>query len=290
MDNNTSDSALIYPSPDTEELILPTNKLSAIDITNATDVTMADKVTIYNTSLKEIFNKTQEQEKTDAPLAAAVPWALRMPNVEHPVAEYYTEINWDNGYEQWPLCRFATPMDGNCLFHAIANSFFSPYHKESLYERSMSRKEIVNTLRRELARRLSDIDPQDSEGRTHYARLANGNTAIFAEAIPEFKLEAMQAQLASHAPIGYGYMEFICNALNKDVYILEAARRDVYIHDELPFCIKGNRKSIVVYYMNGHYELVGIRTADGSFDTHFEPNHSFIRFLNGIVKEVTGRS
>ena len=151
----------------------------------------------------------------------------------------------------------------------------------------MSRDTVVTELRKELASRLQEVDPQDPQKRTYYQCLAGGNTAIFAEAVPEFALPFMQGQLASTAPIGYGYIEYICNALNKDIYILSAADRDIYVCDELPFCIKGNRKSIVVYYMNGHYELVGIQQADGSFDTHFRHDHSFIRFLNDIVKEVT---
>lgn len=287
MDNNNSDTTLIYPSPDTEELVLPTN-VNGVTFSTANDVTASS-----NSEINKPVDWTPSDKlriNGDRPVSAAIPWALRLSNVSHPVAEYYSEINWGNGYEQWALCRFATPMDGSCLFHAIANSFFSPYHKQSLYGKTMTRSEIVSALRRELARRLSEVDPEDKDGRTYYARLAGGNTAIFAEAVPEFKLEVMQSQLASNAHIGYGYIEFICNALNKDVYILDAAHRDIYIFDELPFSIKGNRKSIVVYYMNGHYELVGIRAADGSFDTHFEPGHSFIRFLNSIVKEVAGRN
>jgi hypothetical protein len=254
-----ADSTLIYPSPAVEELLLPADK----------------------------SNVTGKSATNDKAMNLSLPWAMSMPDVSHPVANYYTEINWGDGYEQWPLCRFATPVDGNCLFHAIANSFFKPYHEELLNGRSVTRAQIVSTLRHELSRRLGEVDLSDPEGRTYYACLSNGNTSKFADAVPEFKLKMMQDQLASNAPIGYGYMEFISNALNKDIYILEAARSDIYVNDELTFCIKGNRKSIVIYYMNGHYELVGIRAPDGSFDTYFEPNHSFIRFLDNIVKEVS---
>lgn len=268
----------------------------------------------HNTNTKEqgevqhdIFNMTQpsqqsqqsqEQSLLDMVTASipivqdnkriiSIPNALPMPSVDHPIANYYTKINWSNGYERWNLCRFATPMDGSCLFHAIANGFFSPYHKQQLNGKYISRNNIVTQLRKELASRLAEVDPQDPQKRTYYQCLAGGNTAIFAQAVPEFELSFMQAQLSCSAPIGYGYIEYICNALNKDIYILSATHCDIYVGDELPLCIKGNRKSIVVYYMNGHYELVGIQRDDGCFDTHFKSDHSFIRFLNDIVKEVT---
>lgn len=273
-----SNNTLIYPSTYVEQVILPNkdDNKPVHDFTPSIDSN-------YQERLSDTNNSSQSESKR----VMSIPHALSMPVVDHPIANYYTKINWDNGYERWNLCRFATPMDGHCLFHAIANSFFSPYHNQTLNGKHISRTAVVTQLRKELASRLAEIDTFDPLKRTYYQCLAGGNTAIFAEAVPEFTLSFMQAQLDSSAPIGYGYIEYICNALNKDIYILSAAHRDMYVFDELQFCIKGNRKSIVVYYMNGHYELVGIQHPDGSFDTHFKPDHSFICFLNDIVKEVT---
>lgn len=206
-----------------------------------------------------------------------------------PVANYYAEIRWDGGFENWPLVRFSTPMDGSCLFHAISNSFFAPYHTEILHGRHVSRDKMVAALRRQLAEKLADPISTEPGSPRHYDTLNGGNTSAFAEAVPEFALQYMQGQLDSHTPIGYGYMEFIGNALNKDIYILEALRHDIYITDELPLTIKGNRSSIVLYYMNGHYELVGIQNPDGPFDTHFSPDHSFIQFLYNRVRQIIGQ-
>jgi hypothetical protein len=101
----------------------------------------------------------------------------------------------------------------------------------------------------------------------------------------------MQKQLDSSAFIGYGYMEFIGNCLNKDIYILEAVRQDIYITDELLFTIKGNRPSIVLYYIEGgHYESVGLKLSDGTYATHFYPDHSFIKFLNEKVQHAINKT
>lgn len=209
-----------------------------------------------------------------------------LPNTgKGPVGNYYAEINWDNGFECWALVRFSTPMDGSCLFHAIANSFFPPYHEEILHNKHIKRATIISTLRKELSQNLALKISNEPNAPTHYDILNGGNTAAFSEAVPEFKLSFMQGQLNSFTPIGYGYMEFIGNALNKDIYILEALRHDIYVTDELPFTIKGNRNSIILYYMNGHYELVGLQTEDGSFDTHFSYNHTLIKFLRNRVRQ-----
>jgi hypothetical protein len=201
-----------------------------------------------------------------------------------PVGNYYAEIHWPS-FERWRLVRFSTPMDGNCLFHAIANGFFAPYHTETLKGKRMNRHQIVTQFRRELSLKLAVKISEDEAAPTHYDILNRGNTKAFAEAVPEFALEYMQAQLDSPNHIGYGYMEFIGNALNKDIYILEATRKHIYATEELPLTIKGDRKSIILYYMEGHYELVGIQRPDGPFDTHFSPDHSFIRFLNQLVRQ-----
>lgn len=201
-----------------------------------------------------------------------------------PVGNYYDEIHWPN-FDRWKLVRFSTPLDGNCLFHAIANGFFAPYHTEMLKGKRMSRNQIITQFRKELAQKLAAKISDVEDAMTHYEILNRGNTKAFAEAVPEFGLEYMQGQLDSSNHIGYGYMEFIGNALNKDIYILEASRKNIYATEELPLTIRGDRKSIVLYYMEGHYELVGIERPDGSFDTHFSPEHSFIRFLHQLVEQ-----
>lgn len=211
------------------------------------------------------------------------------PKIKSPAADYFCRFTWQNGFEHWRLVRFATPMDHHCLFHSISNSFFEPYHSETLNGKHISRKQMVLHLRRELSKKLaSKVD--DSNSLTHYDMLHGGNTSAFAEAVPEFSLKFMQEQLESQVSIGYGYMEFIGNALNKDIYILEAARRDIYTTDELHLTIKGNRSSIVLYYMNGHYELVGIENSDGTFVTHFSPDHSLISFLYSRVQDIISYS
>jgi hypothetical protein len=206
--------------------------------------------------------------------------------VNFPIGNYYSNIKWDNGFDRWNIVRFATPMDNNCLFHAIANSFFEPYHTEILNGKHIDRRRMIIAMRKELSHKLASKVSEVDDSPTYYETLNGGNTSAFAQNVPEFSLSNMQFQLQSQVPIGYGYMEFIGNALNKDIYILEAIRHDIYITDELPLTIKGDRSSIVLYYMNGHYELVGIMNLDGSFDTHFSPDHSFIRFLYDRVDKI----
>lgn len=206
-------------------------------------------------------------------------------DVISPIASYYTYIKWDL-LSKWNVVRFDTPMDGSCLFHAIMNSFFEPYHRERIRDKRMLRQELVKLLRLELSECLTlPVDPTKSSI-THYQSLNHGNTVAFAEAVPEFKLSYMQKQLNSYNPIGYGYMEFIGNILDKDIYILEGKRKDIYVTDELPLTINGNRKSIILFYISGHYELVGIENNDGTYSTHFSPNHSLIQHLKKRVNEI----
>lgn len=220
----------------------------------------------------------------------------RLPGIPNtPYADYYTDICWGNGFEKWSLVRFSTPMDGNCLFHAIANSFFSLYRDRSLT--SQKRNEMIVNLRKELSEKLAEPIDNSPNAPRHYDLLNGGNTSAFSEAVPEFALDYMQKQLNSTRPIGYGYMEFIGNIVKKDIYILEALRQDIYLTDELPLTIKGNRNAVVLYYMNGHYELVGIKRPDEvidgvatptGFDTHFglPSEHTFIKFLYNRVTSI----
>lgn len=202
---------------------------------------------------------------------------------------YNVPFYWGNGYEHWNLVRFATPMDGSCLFHAIANSFFEPYHSQKINGKEVPRIKLIQTFRKELSQKLSDKDPNSPTGKTFYEELCNGSTSTFAKEVPEFSIKIMQANLDSKVYIGYGYMEFIGNAIGKDIYILDATRFDIYVTDELRFMIKGNRPSIVLFYTNNHYELVGVKNNDGKIDTYFNSTHSFIMFLKSRVQELINK-
>jgi hypothetical protein len=268
-----------------EDIIYPSEDLSSVNIT-------------FEPPIIDSYHSTHELDEKIAntePLAPIESHSQRhisttfkpIPNIgKGPVGNYYANINWDNGFEAWNLVRFSTPMDGSCLFHAISNSFFAPYHKEILHGKRVNRTKMVEALRMELSQKLASKVSDSPNALTYYDTLNGGNTSAFSEAVPEFELSYMQNQLNSHTSIGYGYMEFIGNALDKDIYILEAIRRDIYVTDELSLTIKGNRNSIVLYYMNGHYELAGIHKEDGSFDTHFSHDHSFIRFLYNRVTQI----
>src|SRR6056297_3293144 len=75
-----------------------------------------------------------------------------------PLAEHYSPLNWVNGFERWCLVRFTTPSDGHCLFHAIANGFFEPYHTGKIRDTAVTPLQIVTKLRAELADKLSQPD------------------------------------------------------------------------------------------------------------------------------------
>lgn len=208
----------------------------------------------------------------------------RMPSfVSAPIADYFIPIKWKNQFEKWNLVRFSTPKDGSCLFHAISNGFFSPYHKQKLNGEPMTRNKMVAAFRLELSKKLAIKISNASDSPTYYDILNNGNTSSFAEIVPEFKLSYMQQQLASNCFIGYGYMEFIGNAINKDIYILDGSRNDIYVTDELKLTIRGDRRSLILYYANSHYELVGIQNSDGTFDTDLPSKHDLIKFLYSRV-------
>jgi hypothetical protein len=203
-----------------------------------------------------------------------------------PYASHYSPLVWDDGYENWKLVKFATAMDGSCLFHAVANAFFEPYHTLKMAGAAITREELIKGMRKELSETLARPVNETPGSLTHYQTINGGNTLAFSAQAPEFALAYMQSQLDSVSPIGYGYIEFICNALDKDIYILDGFRHDIYISDELRYTIKGTRNSIVLCYMNGHYELMGIANQDGTFSTHFSPEHSLIRFLYARVQTI----
>lgn len=186
---------------------------------------------------------------------------------------YYEPIKFErkNGFEAFKLKRFHVPPDGHCLFHSLLFAFYVPYKEESLHGKSLSKLQIVINLRHELADRLDTV----------YESLSGGNICKFAEAVPEFKMDVMINELRSNHYIGYGYIEYISNLINKDIYIINGNTCDIYISDELPYLIKG-RTSIVLYYKDVHYEPIGL-WQEGKYYCHFKACHPFIKFLRAKI-------
>jgi hypothetical protein len=200
-----------------------------------------------------------------------------------PVGEYLRPLLWGEDFEKWKLVSVNTPMDGNCLFHAILNATSYLYREGYIEGKEVKRSTMVSVLRKEMAEKLSTIPNGKKE--SYYDSLSNGNIKAFSENVPEFTLEYMTAELMSNKPIGYGYIEYICDIFDSDIYILERNRKDLYITHEMLYCIKGNRNSIVLLYMEGHYELVGI-LKETEITTYFTSDHSLIQFLNEKTRAI----
>ncbi|HSW76812.1 MAG TPA: hypothetical protein VLG50_07190 [Candidatus Saccharimonadales bacterium] len=188
-----------------------------------------------------------------------------------------TNLTWQNGYEKWSFVKFNVPDDGHCLFHALFLAYYKPY----ISAKTMARTEIIMTLRHELAHKLSHFVPGTKH--RYYDVLNHGKMADYAKAVPEFSLKKMQATLNSNNDIGYGYFEYIGNQLNKDIFILDGDRQDLYQTDEYKLSIKHNRPAIVLYYQNRHYQLIGVKDDKDNIITHFKPNNELIQFLKNRI-------
>lgn len=194
----------------------------------------------------------------------------------------YTPFHWENGFTKWNTVRIDTPRDGSCLFHAILNSYFIPYHTGRLNDTIISKKELVRSLRKQIADKLSQpIDPLDQSSPIYYDILSYGKLREEAEVINEYSLSNMQKILDSDSFVGYGYLELISDLLNKDIYILDNQKQNVYITTE-DYLHKGRNSIVLLYIDDNHFELVGLLQNDGSIISYFDPNNPFIKFLSAL--------
>lgn len=192
----------------------------------------------------------------------------------------YEHLNWNRTPFSYPnMVRIDTVADGSCFFHAIANAYFIPYWENALNGQPMSKHRFITAMRNDLATRLGEqvsFNTNSNHPITHYDLLSRGQLCEFAKAVPRYSLENMQKELRSHSAVDNVYNEFISNQLNKDIYLLDATKRDVFVTGDDDDILYKNRESIVVLYHPGHYELVGIEDPIGiSFaDTNRIPSHS----------------
>ncbi len=185
------------------------------------------------------------------------------------------------------MVRIMTMGDGSCFFHAIARSYFEPYIIGQMADGSpINRSQFIRDFRRDLAIKLGQtIDPLDPTSSMYYDTLSRGQLRELSRSLPQLSLRNMQKELNSSMPVDNKYNEYISNLLNKDIYLLDANRRSVYVTGSDSDILYKNRPSIVILVTPGHYELVGIRTYSG-VQTVFHPKDDFIMTIRSKLGNV----
>ena len=197
-------------------------------------------------------------------------------------------LDWSNysfGFDG--MCRIGTIADGSCLFHAVAQSYYKPYRRGRVDDIALDRINFIRQLRQELASKLGDpVDENDPNSPSHYQLISRGEMESFGQIVPQYSLESMKRELSSDNAVDNAYNEFISDILNKDIYLLDVVRKDVYITGKDLDILYKERDSIVLLYVPGHYELVGIRNNKGEIKTLFSHDHPFIRSIQRRMTEV----
>jgi hypothetical protein len=198
----------------------------------------------------------------------------------------YENLVWDSPFSYPNMVRIRTPQDGSCFFHAIAKAYFEPYIIGKLNNEPLNRKTFIRKLRKDLSNKLkSRVDPTDPESPIYYNKLSRGQLQEFSISVPTYSLENMVKELDSNLAVDNVYNEFISDQLDKDIYILDAIKQDVYITGYDDEILYKNRPSIVILYLPGHYELIGLEE-NGNVKTLFDPDHNFIRAIRERMRTV----
>ncbi len=194
-------------------------------------------------------------------------------------------LDWEKGifnYEQ--MYRKRTSGDGSCYFHAILDACFIPYRSEKIDKKKIDKYDLVKNLRRELADSLLKIRP-GYDDQTYYQTLSRGELPDLAKTIRSVSLKEMRKQLLSLNSVNYIFHEFVSDILEKDIYILDYKKQDVYIIDSDLDLYYKNRKSIVLLFIPGHFELIGILNNENQLVTYFHHKNPFIKAIRKRMKE-----
>lgn len=202
----------------------------------------------------------------------------------------FEPLNWisvgNRGFSYPYMVRVRTPADGSCFFHALAKAYYIPYRNGAINGTAINRHQLVKTLRRDLAMKLGQpADPTNPQGSTNYDLLSRGHLRDFGKAVPKYSLDNMKKELNSTSAIDNVYNEFISNQLRKDIYLLDGENQDVLVTGDDDDILYKDRDSIVILYIPGHYELVGIQNGN-RIETHFLPTHPFIQAIRNRMAEI----
>lgn len=197
-------------------------------------------------------------------------------------------VNGKGKLSGWNLVLLETPLDGNCLIHAILGACNKVYIMGKIVNeegvvRGISRNEFARRIRYKIAEKLREVD---QDGTMYYDKLSNNYQKEFAKDVVEFSLENMEKTLKSNDYLGFGYIELLADFFEIDIYLIYLKENDIYPTPELKYSIKG-RDSVVITYDDEklHYETCGIIRND-SIHTYFKSTNNFVAFLKNRVIEL----
>jgi len=206
-----------------------------------------------------------------------------------PVKTNYELMDWQGSPFSYPnMIRIYTIADGSCFFHALMNATNKVYRSERSNGYALPRADIVRNLRKALAYRLGDpVDPRGDPFDNHYNRLGGGALRMLSRTAPQYGILEMQARLRNpNQQVGNEYNEFVSDQLGIDIYILDGTTRDVYMTGDDWGRLYKDRDSVVLLYMPGHYELVGLLTDRMTEVTLFKPENQFIQSIRARMVEL----
>jgi hypothetical protein len=160
--------------------------------------------------------------------------------------------------------------NGDCFFHSILYSVNKDYAK------SNDKVQMAQKFRTELSEYLPSV----------YDKLSRGQLKDLSKDVPEYSLENMKKKLKSQQYVGHEFNELVGLFANIDIYIIDASKEDVYITGDEDYLIK-DRDSIVLYYKNNHYNLLGIREDNGEISDFFCHDDMFIQLIKERIKNKT---
>lgn len=199
----------------------------------------------------------------------------------------YENLKWDGVFEGLNMIRIRTPTDGSCYFHSLAKAFFKPYIMGKIDDQPFDRKQFIKNLRKDLSKKLAlKVNLEDPHSKTYYETLSKGELNKISADMPEYSLESMQKELNSSSAISHIYNEFISDQLDLDIYILDSENKDVYMTGTEDYLLYKNRRSVVLLYIPGHFELVGILHSNKNIETLFYPNSEIIKKIRKRMKEL----
>lgn len=195
-------------------------------------------------------------------------------------------LNWnkpDAKFEFPSLYKFDVIGDGSCLLHAICGACEISYNQEVFNSVYTSKQQFIRSLREELSKVLP----------LYYNTLSRGELAVLAKSIPSYNMEYMQKELKSSASLGQLYFEFLAEAMNINIFLLNEQKKDVIVVNKTDFDLYYKKRDCVILLFSGengdyagHYSYIGYEETPKVIRTKFSLEHPLIKTIKQRMFQI----
>lgn len=188
------------------------------------------------------------------------------------------------GLDKWPLTYLPTACGANNFYHAVLQSYFTPYMVGNYNGVAATKDDVANAVSSLIYNTLWEpYSNIDKLGTKNYQMVDPTLSGLGSERVALVLDNICRIPYLPTEIIHRKYLWHICHQLNINIYVLDTQRNLCYSSDTSDSRLM---RSICVIWKDGFFHTAGLSLDNGGHATFFEKGNEFTGMLELLSKII----